>query len=179
MIKIDNSFPIYLVKRFYIPFFNKHTIIDTVLKNRKYMDINMGYNYPILDDRNNFFKKLYSKFYNLSKKRFKFTKHESSKETCWAYASNNTVFYEYWHNHIKTSTINSVYYLAIPKNDNVTISFRLDGNILDYKINSYDLLIFPDFLDHKPNRCFKPGHRISINMEITCNETSQQIFSLT
>ena len=82
-----------------------------------------------------------------------------------------------WHNHLNTSTINGVYYLNIPENDYVTIDFGLNGNIYTRKVNNYDLIIFPNYLNHKPNRCYKDGYRISINMEITCKESAEYIFN--
>jgi len=91
--------------------------------------------------------------------------------------SDKSNFVEMWHNHINSSTINAVYYLNIPKKDNVTIDFELNKKLLTYKIKNYDLIIFPDNLNHKPNRCYNDGYRISINMEIICNETSEHIFN--
>jgi hypothetical protein len=91
--------------------------------------------------------------------------------------SDKNNFKEVWHNHLNTSTINSVYYLNIPKNDHVTIDFELNGNFFTYKISNNDLIIFPNYLNHKPNRCYKSGYRISINMEIICNESSEYIFN--
>lgn len=177
MNKIHNDFPVYLIKNFYNPYLNKNKIINTVLKNKKYCNPSKGYNYPLLDDCDNFFFKLYNRYYNLCKKKFKFTKDLKNSSTCWAYVSDKNYFNEVWHDHVKTSTINSVYYLNIPNNDNATIDFRLNYKQYTYKINNYDLIIFPNYLQHKPHRCYKNDYRISINMEIMCNEPADQIFN--
>jgi len=177
MIKLHENFPIYLVKNFYVPIFQKKRIVEKVIENKTlYYDSEKGYNFPILKDYNNFFKKLYSKYYKLCKKKFHFNEYLDSKSVCWAYVSDKNDFKEYWHNHIKTSTINGVYYLNIPKKDNVTIDFELNDEIFTHKVNNYDLLIFPDYLNHKPNRCYNDGYRISINMEIICIESSNEFF---
>jgi len=178
MKKINKDFPIFLVKNFYNPWFSKRKIINTIIYNKTFHDPNTAHNFAIIDDQGNkFFTSLYKKFYSLCKKKFVFTKSDRSIETCWSYLSDKNYFKEEWHNHLRTSTINAVYYLNIPNNDNVTIDFELNGNFLRHKVDNYDLLIFPDYLNHKPNRCYKDGYRISINMEIICNEPSNYIFN--
>jgi hypothetical protein len=174
---LNDNFPIYKVKNFYIPFFNKKSMINTVVDNKKYFNPNIGNNYPIKDDPTSSFKKLYKKFFKLCEKKFLFTTHPRSSNMCWAYLSDENNFKEEWHNHLHSSTINSVYYLNIPKN-NGSITFELNKNFLEQKVNNYDLLIFPNYLNHKPNRSYcKNLHRISINMEIICNENSENVFN--
>jgi len=177
MKKIDNIFPIYRVSNFsFSHVFKKEKIISQILKNKKYHP-SQGYSYPIYDDCNDYFKNLYLKYYNYCFKKFKFTVDPArNKTTCWTYVSNKDEFSEYWHNHIRTSTINGVYYFNIPKN-NTSIDFELDGKILTYHPKQNELIIFPNYLNHKPNRCYDDGHRISINMEIICKETSQELFN--
>jgi len=181
MIKIHNDFPVYLIRKFHVPLFGKKKIIKKILENKNiyedYYKCKNGHSIPLNKDYNNFFKKLYSKYYNFCYRKFNFTKHPHSKSTCWSYVSDKKYFEEFWHNHIMSSTINGVYYLNVPKNDNVTIDFELNKNILTHKVSNYDLLIFPNYLNHKPNRCYKDGYRISINMEIICNESSVKIFN--
>lgn len=178
MIKLDDNFPIYLVKNFHIPLFSKKKIIQKLLENKNHhYDEDLGYNFPIREDYNIFFDKLYLKFYKYCQKNITFSKSSISCNTCFAYLSDKHDFKECWHDHLSTSTIVGVYYLSIPRKDNVTIDFKLHEKILTYKINMYDLIIFPNYLLHKPNRCYNNGYRISINMEICCNEPAEQIFN--
>jgi hypothetical protein len=94
----------------------------------------------------------------------------------WCYFSDKNFNEGNWHNHINTSTINAVIYLKIP-NDNLGIDFKFNNEVKNYKPKSGDLLIFPDYLDHYPYPSYdKP--RISLNLEIKCNENSREIFKI-
>jgi len=179
MNKIYDRFPVFLIENFHIiNSSNKEELIQLILENKKlYHNEQFSYNFPIKIDNKDFFVELYEKFYNFCEKTFTFTPKTNSSNTCWVYISDKNDFKEVWHNHLNTSTINSVYYLNIPENDYVTIDFELNGNIYTRKVNDYDLIIFPNYLNHKPNRCYKDGYRISINMEIICNESSEYIFN--
>ena len=179
MNKIYDEFPVFLIENFYyIDSKRKKNLIETILKNKElFYDKNKSNNFLIKIDDENFFEELYKKFYELCEKNFLFTPNIKSSNNCWSYVSDNTNFNEVWHNHLNTSTINGVYYLNIPENDNVTIDFELNGNIYTRKVNNYDLIVFPNYLNHRPNRCYEDGYRISINMEIICNESSEYIFN--
>ena len=178
MKKLHKDFPIFLIKNFNPIYFSKDKIVEKVLENRElFYCEQFSYNFLIKNDYKNFFSNLYKKFYNLCKKNFSFTLSTKSIDACWSYVSDKNNFREVWHNHLNTSTINGVYYLNVPKNDNVTIDFELDNIIFTYKVNNYDLIIFPNYLNHKPNRCYKNGYRISVNMEIICNETVDYVFN--
>jgi len=174
MKKINFNFPIYSISNFNSNIKNKKNIIDTVLKNKKYK--NEGYNYPILEDYDNFFQNLYESYYNICLNKFNLTVNKfKNKSIVWAYVSDKINFNEVWHNHLITSTINGVYYLNIPEN-NTSIDFELNNNEFTYHPQENELLIFPNYLNHKPNRCYGDGYRICMNMEIICNETSEELF---
>lgn len=176
MKKINFDFPIYSIPNFIDELKYKEDIVDSVLHNTKYANKNMGFNYPLLDDHTHFFQFLYENFYKFCLTHFNFTVDESrNRSVCWAYVSDKVDFNEVWHNHISTSTINGVYYLNIP-NNNTSIDFSLGGKQLTYHPKENELIIFPNYLDHKPNRCYDDGYRIAINMEIICNETSDELF---
>lgn len=176
MKKINVDFPIYSISNFVEYASDKKEVVDSVLSNRQYADKNMGFNYPLLDDHIHFFQFLYDNFYNLCLTHFNFTVNEhKNKSLCWAYVSNRVDFIEVWHNHLNSSTINGVYYLSVP-NNNTSIDFSLNEKQLTYCPKENELIIFPNYLDHKPNRCYDEGYRIAINMEIICNETSDELF---
>lgn len=178
---IHKDFKIYSLKNFYNPLFyhfNKSKIIDKVLENEKYLHRtcdSLSISYSIHEDYNDFFKKLYFKYYNLCYRKTKFTELPINKRICWAYVSDEKKYYEIWHNHINTSTINSVYYLNIPKGG-TSIDFEKDGKFFSYTPNENELIIFPNHLFHKPNKCYGDGYRVSINMEITCFEEFDFLF---
>ena len=96
-----------------------------------------------------------------------------------------------WHNHLNTSTINGVLYLNVVKG--CGIEFKTDynetykqnipdrpfnrDNVKYIEPNNFDLLIFPNFIDHRP-LISKDKTRISFNLELRCNESSKKIFNL-
>jgi hypothetical protein len=180
MKKIIKNFPIYSIKNFYTPlwpFWNKQDIIESVIYNKKYHIKHEGNNFPILEDNTNFFKHLYEKYYDYCLNKFKFIVHPKNVFVCWAYISKKDDFSEVWHDHIKTSTISAVYYLSIPKNK-TSIDFCINQNYFNYEPSENELIIFPNYLEHKPNRCYNDGYRISINMEILSFQNSEDLFNL-
>jgi hypothetical protein len=142
----------------------------TLLKNHK--------SYNFLVPKNKDFEGLYKDFYNTVFKFFRFTPRVSNKtghNLCWAFVSNKDYTPERWHNHIETSTINGVYYLKVNK-DEQGIQFKLDNKIFTYIPKVNECIVFPNWLNHFPISS-KTDHRISINMEILCNESANQIFA--
>lgn len=181
--KLSEDFPIYLIKNF--------NTIDDDLRNRlssivlyckKKNHFGFGGSFLVDIDYDNFFKTSYEKFKNISRDMFNDYHILSDYQPIFSYCSNKSDHGSgVIHNHLKTSTINSVYYLNIPKlstEEKGSISFFKNGKIFTYKPNNDDLLIFPDYLDHKINNYdIDEEWRISINMEITCIETSDELFS--
>ena len=93
----------------------------------------------------------------------------------WCYYTDHTFHKgDTWHNHIDTSTINGVFYLKTVKNKG--IEFENNGDRAYFEPIDYDLLIFPSYLNHRPlNSKFET--RISLNMELRCNESVYEVFS--
>lgn len=176
MIRVHEDLPIYLVKNFYRPIFSKQIILKDIVSNCQSILPPGVHNHSLKGCKTKFPTVLYNKFLRFSRKHFKYTLRPDNKALCWSYLSTKDKFVEYWHNHLYTSTINAVYYFNIPENDNVTIDFKEKDIEYTYRVNQYDLLIFPNYLMHKPNRCYNPGYRISINMEILCHESSRKLF---
>jgi len=183
IIKLYETFPIYLVKNFEQVEDNlKIALIAVVLENKVRNNANKsGGSFLIDEDYKNFFKNLYSKFFEFSKNLFEDFTTSDNSETCWSYASNK---FDHGagvlHNHINTSTINSVYYLNVPQSTTISegsISFVLDGQQFSYRPKNGDLLIFPNYLDHKINFLNDEEYRVSINMEIKCKESPEELFS--
>ena len=207
MEKLFSNFDIYRIKNFWKPFRRKKLIniaecnftgskIRSVGKDRaEEYDTQLTKvikNSPIRSDPSNFYKKLYDKFYKVSDHNFKFTKSNLNNETCWTYIQEGTGTdwmenildnhymqerKNFWHEHTNTSTICSVYYLSVTEGDFIEF---MDSHhtIKKIHVNNDDLLIFPNHLLHRPGRCAKKGKRISINMEILCNEESTDIFKV-
>ena len=92
----------------------------------------------------------------------------------WCYMTDSVYSDTAWHNHMKSATINSVIYLQIQDKG---ISFRHNNKQIYLKPNNDDMLIFPAFLEHKPEPSNK-DKRISINLELVCNENEREIFNV-
>lgn len=179
MKKLFSSIPVYLVENFHvISDENKEKYIKICLDNRKNLR-NLGYNYLITDGDTKFFVQLYYKFYSLCESYFSFTKAKDNIDKVWSYSSNYEDYASIFHDHKNSCTITAVYYLNNPDKNSGDIEFLdNDRNVLTYHPNNFDLLIFPDYAVHKPNRTMSRDEwRISINMEIKSEEDSKEIFS--
>jgi hypothetical protein len=181
--KLYETFPIYLIKNFeQVEDDLRNALVAVVLENKfRNNKDRSGGSFLIDEDYRSFFKSLYIKFFEFSKTLFGDFTISNNNDACWSYTSNK---FDYGtgvlHNHLNTSTINSVYYLNVPITASIgqgSISFLLNGNKFTYKPENGDLLIFPDYLDHQINFLDDEEYRVSINMEIKCKESSEELFS--
>ena len=80
-----------------------------------------------------------------------------------------------WHSHIRTASINGVLYLKTLADHG--IQFKIGKESWYIEPQNFDLLIFPGFLDHRP-MASSTQERISLNLELKCNETEKDVFGL-
>jgi hypothetical protein len=180
--KLYGTFPIYLIKDFeQVEDSLRIALMAVVLENKVRNHRGNGGSFLINEDYRNFFKSLYTKFFECSKTLFGNFTTSDNNESCWSYVSNK---FDHGagliHNHLNTSTINSVYYLNVPQTASIfngSISFLLNGTRFTHKPKNGDLLIFPNYLDHQINFLDDEEYRVSINMEIKCKESSEELFS--
>lgn len=183
-VKLEKNFPIYLMSNFEQVEYNFRIALMGVVLENKYRNHfgKKGGSFPISEDYRNFFKNLYHKFTLISKELFgNFEILSSNNQMCWSYASNK---FDHGpgniHNHLNSSTINSVYYLNVPQSatiKNGSITFFMNQENFSYRPKNGDLLLFPNYLNHKINFLDDEEYRISINMEIKCRESSYSLFS--
>jgi hypothetical protein len=172
--RLNDKFPIFVWRNFEILNDSKQLeLMNIVLENKKRNHSGVGGSFKINYDPTSFFEILYSKFFKVTQDFFGVLDIlPNNSSMCWSYSSNNVDHGPgRIHNHINTSTINSVYYLNIPESttiDNGSIEFFLGEETFSYRPNNFDLIIFPNYLDHKINYLNDPEYRISINMEILC-----------
>ena len=155
--------------------------MSIVLENKERNHHGAGGSFKIDYDPTSFFDELYAKFFDTACNFFgKFNILPNNSRMCWSYSSNNVDHGPGMiHNHIHTSTVNSVYYLNVPSSateDNGSIQFFLNDQTFSYKPNNFDLVVFPNYLNHKINYLNDPEYRISINMEILCKEDPDFLF---
>ena len=148
----------------------KEDIINDCLKT-KMNDRNANYNFQIFTKHHD---KLYSLFLKRCEKNLKKFNIIHIPTKLWSYFTDKDYHEgDTWHNHIKTCTICGVLYLETVKD--CGIEFEHNNKISYIEPKNYDLLIFPGFLNHRPI-VSKDKKRVSINFEITCHESSNEIF---
>ena len=133
-----------------------------------------SYNFDIIGNED-FTDNLYSTFLKASIALFgELTLLSDNKRKCWAQISNRHDIFQdrKIHNHINTSIINSVYYFSVPDANSGRLCFcDNNGNdIWSIQPAEGDLIIFPNYMNHYPERCNSEVYRIAINMEIICKE---------
>ena len=117
---------------------------------------------------------LYKIFIDCAKKILKPFTIKDKNFKVWCYMTDSVYNENGWHNHKKSATINSVIYLKIKDKG---ISFKKNNKQIYLEPNNGDMLIFPGSLDHKP-RPSTDDKRISINLELICNENETKIFNV-
>ena len=169
----------------------KDELITEILSSRFYRNPE-SYNFKVNTKHNKY---LYDLFIKRSRRLLnKFTLRDTDFKL-WCYYTDNSFYLgDRWHNHYSTSTINGVLYLEAVKG--YGLEYCTDYNetfIGDLPVelynnrekkyiepNNYDLLIFPNFLEHRPivSQMDKNKRRITLNFEIRCNESSKEIFNI-
>lgn len=172
--------PVLLFHNFKIPEDDvKKTLIEKIVEQKK--DKGPSYvealSFPIKVDFKNFLFDLYDDFVEVSKKCLRpFTVSEKNIKRYWAYATNRFDPHYQWHDHVRSSTINGVYYLRIPETTYSQLDFHYKDEFYRFSPRENDLLIMPNYLKHAPRQPLSNEYRISVNIEIVCNEDSNDIF---
>lgn len=164
----------------------KDSLIAEILESRKFQSY--GYNFQVSTVYQEY---LYNIFIDHSKKFLNSFTLSNADHRVWCYYADNSFQQgDVWHNHMNTSTINGVLYLETVKGCGLQYSTVYDcekiGNVSHKDFNTkglkylepknYDLIIFPNFLNHRP--IFSKKHRrISLNLELSCLENSLDIFA--
>ena len=117
---------------------------------------------------------LYKIFIDCAKKILKPFTIKDKNFKVWCYMTDSEYNKNGWHNHKKSATINSVIYLQIQDKG---ISFKQNNEQIYLKPDNGDMLIFPSSLDHNPEPSIN-DKRISLNLELLCNESEQKIFNV-
>jgi len=117
-----------------------------------------------------FFGRLYDAFLRACADYFEpYTLHAESSRACWAYVQNRDRKSPIWHDHLATSTINGVYYLAVP-DPSGQICFRHLDRVVEVTPLEGHLYAFPRWLAHRPQPQASLAYRVSLNVEIITRE---------
>ena len=148
----------------------KARMIDTVLSQKDTANYHGGYTFHIRDTVGDF-KILYNFFFNTVINIFGNVKLSPIHKTwCWANVYNKDSFKTNAHNHIKTSSINAIYYLKMPQdivsNEGGLNLYTPNLGVLQFQPDEGDLLIMPNNIVHEPLFHSSIDYRIAINMEM-------------
>ena len=160
-----SGLPLISIKNFFNISKHKEDLLNEILDQMK----NDGRQVKLKS--NKVLSKIYQNFLEYSQNRF--GKLDIIQEPeMWALCTNKDNWKSVIHNHIETSTINAVYYLNIPQIDykNVgDIKLLHNDKWYNYMPSENELLIFPNYLTHDTEYNKTDDFRVSINMEIKCN----------
>tara|TARA_Y100000004_G_scaffold42161_1_gene46068 strand:- start:3107 stop:3640 length:534 start_codon:yes stop_codon:yes gene_type:complete len=150
------------------------SMIRHALKYKHRIDTRLGYNYEV--DLNKDYSALYEYFLEKCKESFKKITFTKVKPRCWACLLDKDNRVNVWHHHITSSTINSVFYLKLAKTENgIAFNEKDSDKIIP---DEFDLLLMKNSLMHKP---LLPDNkndlRITVNMEVFCKESADEIFN--
>ena len=168
-------FPQVLETQFLLTPAVKTRMIDTVLSQKDTANYHGGYTFHVQDSFGDF-QTLYSFFFNTVVNIFGDVKLSPvNKRWCWANVYNRDTFKTNAHDHIKTSSINAIYYLKMPNDINSNEGgLKLhppNSEVIQFQPDEGDLLIMPNNTVHEPLFHSSIDYRIAINMEI-CIEPS-------
>lgn len=136
-----------------------------------------GYTFEVVDAEGyTDFKDLYNTVLSLVTDIYgPFTLSPKNRNYCWANVYNKTNYRTNMHHHLRTSTVNSVFYLKIPEPGAGGLAI-FNENVNDIFLpEEMDLVIMPSWLPHKPLPHNSDENRIAINMEFTCNENIKEV----
>lgn len=167
----------------------RNRMIAAVLDQRETGNYHGGYTFEIRDTVPYYdFAWLYNIFYSLAEELFSpFTLSTRQQHRCWANVYNtagycNAEYVSNMHHHLRTSSINGIFYLNVPTLDSSTTEGGLkilhEEKEFIFLPDSLDLVIMPSWMPHEPLIHSSSEYRIAINMEIATTEPSQDVFNL-
>jgi hypothetical protein len=154
--------------------YDKNKLYDEIIKDFKSEEIQsylkQSNNFK-LDKKYNFINSIYEKFFQESTQLFGAIQLDSTNiKDGWAYINNKNFYKNGIHNHLNTSTINSVYYLNVPDTKTGSINFFDNEHNIIYTHHpkEKELIIFPNYMLHEPCQSMTDEYRIAVNLEIKC-----------
>ena len=147
---------------------NASKIIEEALEQRTLENSLNPYNFSI---KSQFQSLLYQQLFLACNKIFKNQpKIIDSNYKMWCHISDKTFNKTCWHNHITTSTINAVIYIQ------TVAGAGVDFKGFYFEPKPFDLIVFPNYLDHKPRTAKEKRQKISLNLELLCKEEAKNLF---
>jgi hypothetical protein len=178
-VQLTNDLPIY---SFILDInYDKEKLYDEIINDFKSKEtqnfLTSGSNNFKLNKKYDFVNIVYKKLLQESTKLFgELQLDPTNIKDGWAYINNKKFYKKGIHNHLNSSTINSVYYLTVPDTETGSINFfNGEHNIIyTHHPKEKELIIFPNYMLHEPCQSMTDIYRIAVNLEIKC----QNIWSL-
>jgi len=143
---------------------HKSKMIDTFERDKDNRKLGKGHNSLYADPA--YTSIISNAFLNLVDEEF-VVSDPVSPITTWIYVQNNVVSTNIWHNHVKSSTINAVFYINPPQ-EGGELQLLLHNTMYSVKPEKNKIYIFPYWMDHRPSSQVDPEWRISVNIEYMC-----------
>jgi len=154
-------------------------MIATVESQIETGDYNGGYTF-VVEESDQEFSILYNTFKHICNTVFENLDISIYNRTiCWANVYNKNNYKSNMHHHLRTSSINSVFYLKMPNDTNeggLKLYYQEQFHL--YIPDELELIIMPSWMPHEPMPHSDKDNRISINMEITSDLQIENIYSL-
>jgi len=154
--------------------YDKNKLYDEIIEDFKSEEVRsflVKSNNFKLDKKYDFINTIYEKVLQESTKLFGAIQLDPTNiKDGWAYINNKNFYKNGIHNHLNTSTINSVYYLNVPDTKTGSINFFDNEHnvIYTHHPKEKELIIFPNYMLHEPCQSMTDEYRIAINLEIKC-----------
>lgn len=173
-----NHNPYLLHTKFLLPSQTQYRMIKLVEQQISTANYHGGYTFQVREFEHTDFAQLYRFFFAQVVSIFgPFTLRSDHRSHCWANVYNSANYKSNLHNHKKTATFNAVYYLKMPP-DSGEILFVVNSIKSVFLPDEMDLIIMPAWMNHEPMPNVYETNRISINMEIACNESCDKLYTL-
>ena len=88
----------------------------------------------------------------------------------WSYVSTKDYYQNKWHSHVRTCTINAVYYATVPDpTGTLSIKHEWEDEEIIIQPQERTMILFPGWTQHKPNPPkYSNEYRVAINMGYFC-----------
>jgi hypothetical protein len=130
-----------------------------------------GYTFEVKDPCHDF-AKVYNTFFSIVSDTFgPFNLSTKQRNYCWANVYNKDTYRSNLHHHLRTSSVNGIFYVNIPSKTDGGLRLVYEDQDTIFIPENLDLIIMPSWLPHEPMPVDSLQNRVSINMEIATIES--------
>lgn len=135
-----------------------------------------GYTFEVKDPCNDF-AKVYNTFFSIVSDTFgPFNLSTKQRNYCWANVYNKDTYRSNLHHHLRTSSVNGIFYVNIPSNVDGGLRLVYEDQDMMFIPENLDLVIMPSWMPHEPMPVDSLQNRVAINMEIATIESVEDYY---